>query len=416
VVKVNKVNGSIIYDSRGRPTIEVRIYTENGYIGRYASPSGASVGSLEARPYPEGGVQEAIKILNNYIAKELKGYEYSNQREFDEKISSIDGTGNYSKIGSVLSLGLSFAAADAASKELNIPIYYWLNKNSVSRLPIPLGNIIGGGKHAMNRSIDIQEILAYPLNADSYREAITSLQTLHRRVGEILAEKDVFFTAGRNDEGAWVTSLPDDEVFPIMWEAIDIVRKETGIKFGLGIDIAASSIWDDDLKLYVYKKNKVYRDREEQIEYVIELVKKYNLTYVEDPLHENDFPGFSLITRRVGKNVLIIGDDLYVTNTSRIILGIGEKAGNGVIIKPNQVGDLTKSIDAASAARRGGFKIIVSHRSGETTYPHLSHLAVALDSDLFKVGVIYGERVIKHNELILIEESLGSSSLVKLRS
>lgn len=413
-VKIRKVKGTILYDSRGRPTIEVRIITERGSMGKYASPSGASIGSLEVVPLPRGGMHEAIKILEDELSKKLAGFTYSNQEEFDEYIQSLDGTGKYERIGGIISLGLSFAAAEAASKDLNIPLYRWFSRENKIKMPIPLGNIVGGGKHAMGRSIDIQEVLAFPLNATSYREAVVSLFALHRKVGEILSDKDSFFTAGRNDEGAWVTSLPDDDVFPIIWEAIDIVRKDTGVKFGLGVDIAASSIWDNQSKLYVYRKNNVYRDREEQIEYVIELVKKYNLTYVEDPLHENDFPGFSVITRRVGRSVLIVGDDLYVTNASRIILGIGEKAGNSVIIKPNQVGDISKAIKAVNTAKKGGFKVIVSHRSGETTYPHLSHFAVATNSDLYKVGVMYGERIIKHNEMILIEDDLGSPGMVRL--
>jgi len=415
MVKIRRLESSIIYDSRGRPTIEVRIYTEGGGVGKYASPSGASVGTLEASPYPKGGVQEALRIFKERVIPKLTGFMYSTQKEFDEKLFELDGSGNYSNLGSVLSLGLSFAAAEAAASELNIPMYYWLNKDTILNFPIPLGNIVGGGKHAMGRSIDIQEVLAYPLNASSYRDAITALFTLHKKVGEILIEKDNFFTAGRNDEGAWVTSLPDEDVFPIMWEAIDLVRRDTGIKFGLGIDMAASTMWDNESKLYIYRKNNVYRDREEQIEYVIELVKRHNLTYIEDPLHENDFPGFSIITKRVGKNVLVAGDDLYVTNTSRIMLGLGEKAGNAVIIKPNQVGDVSKAIEAASTAKSGGFKIVVSHRSGETTYPHISHLALASSSDLFKVGVMYGERLVKHNELILIEDRVGKTKMTRLR-
>ncbi len=415
MVRIRRLESSIIYDSRGRPTVEIRIYTEGGGVGKYASPSGASVGTLEASPYPEGGVQEALKIFKERIIPKLTGFMYSTQKEFDERLFELDGSGNYSNLGSVLSLGLSFAAAEAAASELNIPLYYWLNKDTILNFPIPLGNIIGGGKHAMGRSIDIQEVLAYPLNANSYRDAITALFTLHKKVGEILIEKDNFFTAGRNDEGAWVTSLPDEDVFPIMWEAIDLVRRDTGIKFGLGIDMAASTMWDNESKLYIYRKNNVYRDREEQIEYVIELVKRHNLTYIEDPLHENDFPGFSIITKRVGKNVLVVGDDLYVTNTSRIMLGLGEKSGNAVVIKPNQVGDVSKAMEAASTAKSGGFKIVVSHRSGETTYPHISHLALAVSSDLFKVGVMYGERIVKHNELIMIEDRVGKTRMTRLR-
>lgn len=404
--KILDVNGCIIFNSRGEETIEVIIKTEGGE-GRYASPTGLSTGSLEVKPYPRGGIDEAMKLLKREIKAKLIGFTYDSQEEFDSYIGEIDGTGNYGRIGGVLSLGLSMAAAEAASTALNIPLYYWLGGEDTNYLPVPLGNIVGGGRHAKGRSIDIQEILAFPVNAGTIREAVNAMIALHREVGGRLASKDRFFTAGRNDEGAWVTTLPETEVFNLMWEAIDEIKGRYNIKFALGIDIAATSLWDGELKLYVYNRAKKLRDRREQIEYVLELIKDYNLSYVEDPLNEQDFPGFSEITKRTNKTI-IAGDDLYVTNLSRLVLGISEGAGNSVIIKPNQVGDLTKSKKAAEVAKRGAFKVIASHRSGETTYPHLASIAVAYRADMIKTGVLGGERIQKLNTLIKIEEGIGN--------
>ncbi len=414
-VRVRRVEGHIIYDSRGRPTLEVRITTEDGYVGRYASPAGASVGKYEAPPLPKGGILEAKKLVDEEANKYFHNFSYSTQEEFDDKLRKFDGGIQYQRIGSIVSIGLSFAAAEAAANKLGIPLYKWLNNEPEGYFPVPICNIIGGGKHALNRSIDIQEILVFPRNARNYRDAYTSVVEVHKKVSSLLRDRDVFFTGGRNDEGAWVTTLADDEALNIVWDAVDRVRSETGVKFGVGIDLAASSLWDAQSKVYVYKRSGFSRDREEQIEYVIELIKKYDLGYVEDPLHEDDFPGFSYILKRVGNKVLIVGDDLYVTNLSRLNLGIRERAGNGIIIKPNQVGDVSSAYKTSIEASRNGFKVVVSHRSGETHYPHLSHLAYAVSADLFKVSPVYGERVIKHNELLLIEDLYGGKGLKPIR-
>ncbi len=414
-VKIRKVEGHIIYDSRGNPTLEVRVTTEDGYIGRYASPAGASVGKYEAPPLPKGGIIEAKKIVDDEANRFFHNFTYSSQDEFDNALRRFDGGIQYQRIGSIVSIGLSFAAADAASKKYSVPLYKWLNPNPDGYLPTPLCNVIGGGKHALNRSIDIQEILIYPKNARSYRDAYTSIVEVYKRVSMLLRDRDAFFTGGRNDEGAWVTTLTDDEALTTVWDAVDRVRSEIGVKFGVGIDLAASSIWDPRNKVYVYKRSGFSRDREEQIEYVIELIRKYDLTYVEDPLHEDDFPGFSYILKRVGDKVLIVGDDLYVTNLSRLNLGLRERSGNGIIIKPNQVGDVSSAMKTALEASKNGFRVVVSHRSGETHYPHLAHLAYAVSSDLFKVSPVYGERVIKHNELLLIEDLYGGKGLKPIR-
>ncbi len=414
-IEVSRTDAVVTYDSRGRPTLDIMLVSRDGKVGRYASPSGASVGRYEAPPFPSGGVLEARKFVRGEVNRILSGFRYSSQDEFDSMIRRIDGTGRYEKLGSVASLGLSFSAADLASKELDIPIYRWLGGREKPLYPLPLCNVLGGGKHALNRSIDIQEILAIPLNPESYRDAYQACIELHRMVGRVLAERDHFFNGGRNDEGAWVTTLTDEEAFEAVLEAMDRVRSEIGIKFGLGADLAASSLWDPENKLYVYSRSGLYLDREEQIEYVVELARKYRLMYIEDPLHEDDFPGFSNLVKRMGGKPLIVGDDLYVTNLSRLKLGLSEKAGNGVIIKPNQVGDVSQALSTAREASSNGFGVIVSHRSGETPYPHLAHLALAVEADLMKVSPIYGERVIKHNELLRMEDLYGTSGLKRLR-
>ena len=412
-VRVRRVEGHIIYDSRGRPTLEVSLTSEKGLKGRFASPSGASVGAYEVPPLPKDGILGAKRIVEE-ANKFFHNFSFSTQEEFDEALRKFDGGVRFERIGSVVSLGLSFAAADLASNELDKPMFRWIGGDIEPIFPIPLCNVLGGGKHALNRSIDIQEILVFPINARSYRDAYTSVVEVHRMISKLLAERDMFFTGGRNDEGAWVTTLTDEEAFNVVWDAVDRVRSEIGIKFGVGIDMAASSIWDAESKVYVYRRSGVSRDREEQIEYVIDLVKKHNLRYIEDPLHEDDFPGFSYIRKRLGDRVLIVGDDLYVTNVSRIKLGVNERSGNGVIIKPNQVGNVSSAVEAAKTASENKFKVVVSHRSGETHYPHLAHLALAVEADMFKVSPVYGERVIKHNELLLIEDLYGGKGVKRI--
>ncbi len=245
------------------------------------------------------------------------------------------------------------------------------------------------------------------MNAKSFVEAVFSLLSLHKRLGELLADRDDFFVGGKNDEGAWSCSLVEDDILTLINSAVDFVRAQTGIRMGLGIDMAASSLWNPNLKLYVYERSNVLRSRDEQIEHVLSLIKNFDLIYVEDPLNEQDFQGFTEITRKTPKT-LICGDDLYVTSISRLMLGTSEGAGNAVIIKPNQVGDLWGCKQAVELARERGFKVVVSHRSGETPDPHLAHIAIGFEAEMIKAGIAGGERVTKLNELIRVEEELGS--------
>ena len=405
--KISSFKSRVIINSRGEKTIESEIKI-NESKGRYSSPSGASKGTFEAPSFPNGGINQSKKLLDNEIAPKLLNFDFSSQSEIDTLLRTIDGSNNYSRIGGSASLSISLAVAEAAAKNQGIPLYNWILKNPPTHMPLPLGNIIGGGSHSLGQACDIQEFLAVPLNPSSFKDSVFALISLHREVGEILINTDEFFLGGRNDEGAWCSSLHEDDILTALSEAINNIKKQTGIKFGIGLDIAAGTLWNQNTRTYSYKRTNMTRNRDDQIEYILNLIKKYDLLYVEDPLHDQDFPGFTEITQKT-KNTLICGDDLYVTSVSRLGLGAREKAGNSVIIKPNQVGDLTGSQEAADIATQNGFKIIVSHRSGETPTSHLAHIALGLNAIMIKTGVMGGERVIKLNELIRLEEELKAN-------
>lgn len=405
-MRVRELSWNINYTSRANPTIDIIISLESGAVGRYASPAGASTGRLEAPMFPNGGLTKALRVLKD-LRKSIVGHDFKSQREFDIFLSEFDGTNNYSRLGSSVSLGCSLAFAEAAAREVGVPLFHWLSNGTASSYPLPLGNVLGGGKHARGKSIDIQEILVFPLRAKSYRDAYEALIEVHRVVGGLLGEYDPGFTGGKNDEGAWTTSLGDDAAINLVLDAVENVGDELGVKLAIGLDVAASSLFDETLNSYYYPRLNKVLSREEQINYILDLIDKYDLKYVEDPLEENDFIGFSRINVSRGSRALIVGDDIFVTNVSRIKLGIKDNVAGGVIIKPNQVGDLSKTVDAVVEAGLGGLKVVVSHRSGETVYPHLAHLAVAFGAILFKCGVVGGERIVKHFELMRIEEEFG---------
>ncbi|MEM0057029.1 MAG: phosphopyruvate hydratase [Candidatus Geothermarchaeota archaeon] len=408
MTEIKSLKGFITYTSNGIPTIEVIATSKSGVTSRYAPPTGLSVSTKEVNPYPKGGLNALLDTFNS-ISRKLIGFSYESQEEIDSYLKELDGTNNYENIGGAISLALSIVCAELASKELNVPLFYWISKGFANNLPIPLGNLIGGGKHARNKSIDIQEILAMPKNPKSYKEAYYSLNVLHNITARLLSKKDVYFSGGKNDEGAWTTTLTDESALAVVNEAIDLAEKETGIKYAIGIDFAASSLWDADINRYYYPRKRTYLSKEEQLNYVLSLIDEYRdkLQYIEDPFYENDFSGFEQLTREVGDKIFITGDDLYATNKLLIALGIERKATNAVVIKPNQRGDLTETIRSSNEAKRGKMLTVVSHRSGETPYPHLAHIAIGLGSDLFKCGIVGGERIIKHSEMMYLEEEFG---------
>ena len=386
-----------ILDSRGNPTVEAEIFTISGGFGRACAPSGASTGIYEAKVRPS---DEAIFEAGEHLIPRLIELDSADQRGFDETLHEIDGTSDLSKIGANVAVALSLANAKAAASSLNMELYQYLGGAFVSQTPLPLGNVIGGGVHAVNAT-DIQEFLIIPTGASTAAEAVFTNALVHKRVKEILIARGK--GCGKGDEGAWAPHIADLEAFEIVNEATTKVFDETGIEVRMGIDVAASEMWDAASGRYVYKNAK--RTTEEQIAYIADLTEKYNLIYVEDPIQEEDFEGFARITEDLsGRDTLICGDDLFVTNVVRLAEGIRYDACNCVLIKPNQIGTLTDTFETIDLARDYGYETVMSHRSGETTDNTIAHLATAFGCCFLKSGIVGGERIAKLNELIRIEE------------
>ncbi len=380
----------IVFDSRGNPTVECEIYAENCY-GKAIAPSGASTGANEAVVIDPFRVDE----IEERVSQALIGLNVFDQREIDNALREEDGTDNFSSIGGNFAITASLACAKAAANALEIPLFQYLGGTFAEEMPYPLGNVIGGGKHAEG-STSIQEFLIIPVGAKNFFEAQLTNTRVHKKLKEIFKERGIF--AAKGDEGAWACQISDEDAFEILNEAIGRVEEEYGVKVRMGIDIAASELWDG--KYYVYKDKKLTTD--EQISYVAELVDKYDLLFVEDPLHEEDFEGFAELTKQV--KAIVCGDDLLVTNVKRIKKAIELNSVNSVLIKPNQIGTLSDTVDAVKLTKDNGWKVVFSHRSGETEDETLAHLAVAFNATLIKTGVVGGERIAKLNELIRIEE------------
>lgn len=402
---IEEVRARQILNSRGNPTIEVDVYTIEGF-GRASAPSGASTGRAEAMPFPKGGVKEAVKKVMETIAPEIVGLYADDQEEIDMILHEIDGTENFENIGGNTAYAVSLAVADAAADSYGLSLYQYLGGSMNNSLPYPLGNVIGGGKHAFGRATDIQEFLVLPVGANSFSAAVEANARIHRKLKGILGEMDSTFTGGKGDEGAWAPNISNDDALEALSKACGEVSEEMGFECRMGIDVAASSLWNPEKEVYVYERDGIERDTEEQIEYILSLIDRYNLIYVEDPLHEDDYEGFKELTSKA-HGCLICGDDLFVTNVKRLEKGISMKSGNAIIIKMNQVGTLTDTWRTTRLAQENGYVPVVSHRSGETEAYHIAHLAVALSAPIIKTGVVGGERIAKLNELIRIEEELG---------
>ncbi len=387
---IRDVHYRIVFDSRGNETVECEVECDKVSATAIA-PSGASTGSEEAiavSPYK-------CKEIEQKVSKALVGLDVFDQEAIDSALRELDGTENFSVIGGNFAITASIACAKAAAKALNIPLYRYLGGVFARELPYPLGNVIGGGAHAIG-STDIQEFLVIPIGAKSFFEAQRTNALIHRKLKDRFKKMGVF--AAKGDEGAWAAQITDEQAFEMLNDVIAEVRDETGVEVKMGIDVAATELWDG--QYYVYKDKKL--SREEQIEYIAELVDRYDLLYVEDPLHENDFEGFAELTKRV--KCMVCGDDIFVTNVKRIEKGIEMKAANTVLIKPNQIGTLTDTFKAVKLARANGYDVVVSHRSGETEDNAIAHLSIAFNAKLIKTGVVGGERIAKLNELIRIEE------------
>ena len=395
-----------VYNSRGQETIEVDIVTASGF-GSAAAPAGASKGKAEVVSYPDGGVDEAIRRVEELISPELVGMDAEDQNDIDALLHEIDGTDNFCNIGGNTAFAISVANAEAAATSYELPLFQYLSGYLGNELPFPLGNVLGGGKHALGKTTDIQEYLVIPLNACCFADAAKANIMVHEKIGVMLRKADPNFTGGRGDEGAWAPNIKNEEALKIVVKACEEVSDEMEVECRACLDVAASSFWNSKEKIYFYSMEGKKRDSGEQMEFILRLIEEYNLAYVEDPFHEEDFESFAELTRKVD-NCLICGDDLFVTNRDRLAKGIEMGACNSLIVKTNQIGTLTDAWETTRLAKWAGYVPVMSHRSGETVDTQLAHLAVGFSCPIIKSGVANGERVAKTNELIRIEENLGN--------
>jgi len=406
---VGSVVARRILDSRGNQTIEAEVIVRGdrkvGH-GRAAAPGGASKGKHEVIAFPEGGADTAVKKVHESVAPRLVDIACE-QEKIDAMLHELDGTPNFSKIGGNTAVAISMAVAKAVASALGMPLYKHLGGGRATHLPYPLGNVLGGGAHAGGMAPDIQEFISIPVGARKFADAVFANAQVHKKVRAGIEAKDKTFTGGKGDEGAWAPNLDSLQALEVVARACEQVSSEVGFEVRPSLDIAASSLYDEKKRVYVYKREEKSRNPGEQIDFVVGLIKTYKLFFVEDPLQEEDFEGFAELTRKVGKQCLICGDDIFVTNVERIQKGMNVKAANAVLIKPNQIGTLTDTLKAIQLTKKYGCVPVISHRSGETPDETIAHLAVGWGCPIIKTGAVGGERIAKLNELIRIEEEIG---------
>ena len=401
-----------ILDSRGNPTVEVEALLDDGAVA--AVPSGASTGAFEAAELRDGdegyyggkGVQKAVDNVNEIIYKEVVGWDATDQRGLDDVMIALDGTPNKSKLGANAILGVSLAVARAAAESAELPLYKYIGGPTVNLLPVPMMNILNGGAHA-DSNVDIQEFMIAPIGAESFAEALRMGAEVYHALKSVLKERKL--ATGLGDEGGFAPNLASNrEALDLIEDAIKAAGYKPGKDVALALDVAASEFYDDDKYLFEGEK----KDSAEMIEYYEQLVADYPLVSIEDPLNEEDWDGWAVITERLGDKVQLVGDDLFVTNVERLQRGIDDGAANALLVKVNQIGSLTETIDAVTLAHRSGFRSMMSHRSGETEDTTIADLAVALGCGQIKSGApARGERVAKYNQLIRIEQELDESAV-----
>ncbi|UCE29963.1 MAG: phosphopyruvate hydratase [Candidatus Bathyarchaeota archaeon] len=411
---IENITARKLFNSRGEETLEIDISTVSGF-GRASAPAGASRGKAEVISYPKGKVDLARRQVEELVAPELIGRNANEQEEIDLLLHEIDGTEDFRNLGGNTAYAVSLAVAEAAATSYGMPLFQHLAGYFADELPCPLGNVLGGGKHAGGKTPDIQEFLVLPINAESFSDAASANVLVHQRIGSLLRRKDASFTGGRGEEGAWAPNIKSEQALQIVAKACDEVSEELSVECRIGLDIAASTLWKQEEELYVYDREGIKRNSGEQLDFLLSLIWNHNLIYVEDPFHENDFESFAELADKA-RGCLISGDDLFATSKKRLTRGIEISAGNAIIIKTNQVGTLTDAWEATELARKASYVPIMSHRSGETTDTHLAHLSVALHCPIIKTGVMGGTRVAKINELIRIEEILGDRTKMAVLS
>ena len=408
-----------ILDSRGNPTIEVEVLAGDAYCGKASVPSGASTGRFEAlelrdqeERYHGNGVELAVDNVNARIAPVIIGLNIFDQVTLDEILLEIDGTKDKSNMGANALLGVSMAAARAAAKALGMPLYAYLGGVNAKKMPVPMMNIMNGGKHADN-TIDIQEFMIMPTGAESFKEGLRMCAEIYHVLKNLLKEEG--FSTAVGDEGGFAPNLPNAKAaLQLIVDAVEKAGYQPGRDICLALDVAATELYDSNFKKYVFegegkmKGEAVVRSAEELIDYYQELMEEFPIVSIEDPLDEEDWDGWELLTTRLGLSVQLVGDDLFVTNTKRLQKGIKKKVANAVLVKVNQIGTLTEAFDAIEMAKNAGYKTIISHRSGETADSVIADIAVAFNAGQIKTGApCRSERVEKYNRLLRIEERLG---------
>ena len=415
MVEIVDVVGREVLDSRGNPTVEVEVYLEDGTMGRAAVPSGASTGIYEACELRDGdkgryqgkGVLKAVDNVNTEIAEALIGTNVLDQVAIDQLLIDLDGTPNKERLGANAILGASLACAKAAAEYLGVALYNYIGGVNAKTLPVPMMNILNGGAHATN-NVEIQEFMIMPVGAESFRDALRMCAEVFHTLKNTLKENGTP-AAGVGDEGGYAPNLAKDEdALKVIVQAISEAGYKPGEDFMIAIDAASSEWWDDEQKLYVQPKTGTKLTQQQLVDMWTRFVDTYPIISLEDGMAETDWDGWAMLTKAIGDRVQLVGDDLFVTNVSRLSTGIEKKVANSILIKVNQIGTLTETLDAIQMANRAGYTAIVSHRSGETEDTTIADIAVALNAGQIKTGApSRTDRVAKYNQLLRIEEELG---------
>ena len=422
--KIKTVKAIQILDSRGNPTVQVEVITEGGFSGVAMVPSGASTGSFEAVELRDGdtsaylgkGVIKAVNNVNNIIAKEIIGMDVCNQIELDKKLIEIDGTDNKGKLGANATLGVSLAVAKAAAASLGMSLYNYIGGVNAKVLPVPMMNILNGGKHADN-TVNIQEFMIMPVGAKTFSKCMQIGTEIYHTLKKVLKEKGL--ASGVGDEGGFAPNLSsDEEALKLIVEAIEKAGYKPGIDVSLALDVASTEMYDEAKKIgkegcYYFWKTNELKTLDEMIDYLVDLTNKYPIISIEDGLAEEDWEGWKKLTEKLGNKIQLVGDDLFVTNITRLQKGLELKVANSILIKLNQIGTLTETLDAIELAKKNGYTAVVSHRSGETEDTTLADVAVATNAGQIKTGApSRTDRVSKYNRLLNIEADLGDLTLL----
>ena len=413
---IENVKALEILDSRGNPTVQVEVETEGGFIGVASVPSGASTGSFEAVELRDGdknrykgkGVQKAVENVNRKISKEIIGMNVYEQKNIDETMIKLDDTPNKSNLGANAILGVSLAVAKAAAESLGLDLYEYIGGKQAKELPVPMMNILNGGKHSDN-NISIQEFMIMPIGDITFAERLRRGAEIYHTLKSVLKEKG--FSVGVGDEGGFAPNLENEEqALDVIIEAIKKAGYEPKKDIVLALDIASTEMYDEAKKIgesgYYFWKTKHLKTKDEMVEYLVELCNKYPIASIEDGLAEEDWDTWKVLTEKLGDKIQLVGDDLFVTNMQRLSRGIEKNVANAILIKPNQIGTLTETLDTIELAKKHGYRTVISHRSGETEDTTIADIAVATNAGQIKTGApCRTDRVVKYNRLLRIEEN-----------